>query len=248
MTTKAYFVSDIHLRSGSEKNAQVLVRFLKSLLQDESVTHLFLVGDIFDFWISDHGYFIEKFGLVVEALDKLVQRGVKVHYFEGNHDLHLERYWQRKLGVQVFTKPEYFHLDSLVVRVEHGDLTDHKDYGYRFLKCFLSTKTMKLFADHMHESVVSALGERASRISRHYTSVTKPVRLEEMLGKMHAYAEFAYDDQPYDLLISGHVHIKDDYSFERGGKEVRSINLGSWMEQPLAFLVTDQKQEFVTLV
>jgi UDP-2,3-diacylglucosamine hydrolase len=97
LSFRAYFVSDLHLKSKEERSAQIFVRFLKRLQDEQQLTHLFLLGDIFDFWVSDHSYFIEKFHPIVEEIDRITRRGIEVHYFEGNHDLHLERYWYRKL-------------------------------------------------------------------------------------------------------------------------------------------------------
>ena len=93
---KAWFISDIHLKNEQESNSEKLLLFLHSLENGQrQASHLFLVGDIFDLWIHNHSYFIEKFPKIVNAIRVVVKKGIEVHYFEGNHDLYLKKYWQR---------------------------------------------------------------------------------------------------------------------------------------------------------
>jgi UDP-2,3-diacylglucosamine hydrolase len=248
LSFRAYFVSDLHLKSKDERSAQIFVRFLRRLQEDDQLTHLFLLGDIFDFWISDHGYFIEKFHLIVEEIDRLSRSGIEVHYFEGNHDLHLERYWHRKLGVKVHNQAQYFMLGNKTLRLEHGDLINPDDRGYLFLKSMLNTSAVKVFADHMHESFVAKLGEYSSQMSRHYTSYNKFISEEKQKELHRAHARRAYSEKPFDLIISGHIHVRDDESFLVDDKSVRAVNLGTWLKQPCAFILTDTSSEFQTLV
>ena len=117
---KAYFVSDIHLKSDQEKNAKIFLDLLLKI-QNENATDLFLVGDIFDLWIGNKKYFIQKFDSIVKAIQSLVQSGVQVHYFEGNHDLYLKSFWENKIGVKFYSKANYFKLNFFKVIVGHGD-------------------------------------------------------------------------------------------------------------------------------
>lgn len=249
MSFRAYFVSDLHLKSDKEQSAQIFVRFLNRICEDSQTTHLFLVGDIFDFWVSDHTYFIEKFSSVVSGIDRVVQKGIEVHYFEGNHDLHLERYWQRKMGIKVHQGPEYFQIENTIIRVEHGDLIDPDDKGYLFLKSVLQTKAMKYFSDHANEKLISLIGEKASQASRKYTTETKTISEDRMRKKHRDHANKVYKKKPYDLLVSGHIHLKDDYVFQTSNEnESRAVNLGTWLKEPLMFLCTEKGAEFQILV
>ena len=136
---RAWFLSDIHIRTENESNSEKLLLFLHSLENEKNkATHLFLVGDIFDLWIYDHSYFVEKFPKIVNAIRVIVQKGIEVHYFEGNHDLYLKRFWQQEVGVKVHDGPVFFNLGSKKFRVEHGDLMNPDDRGYFFLKSILS--------------------------------------------------------------------------------------------------------------
>ena len=241
--TRAWFVSDIHIADMQDEKAGIFLAFLSSLGRDRECTHLFLVGDIFDLWVGDHSYFVKKFEPLVKEIKRLVSEGVEVHYFEGNHDLHLSRFFSGKLGVVVHAGPEYFELGETMVRVEHGDQSDPEDRGYRFLRWFLRTPPLKLLSYHLPGSVVNAIGERASAKSRTYTSESKTIDEVTARRKLHKHAERAYAEMPFDLLINGHVHIRDDHKTEN----YRAINLGTWLVEPGALCLSQGASDWNSL-
>lgn len=245
---RAYFVSDIHLKTMHERNSQLLLRFFHSLATNESSatprpTHVFLVGDIFDLWISSHRYFVDRFAPLVAAIRELITAGIEVHFFEGNHDLYLKEFWQDELGVHVHADAAYFNLDGTIVRVEHGDLINPDDNGYLFLRAALRTAPLRFLARHLPASAVNAIGERASRASRQYTSTAKGLADERSIALIRAHARRAYQEKPFDLLITGHVHVRDDYGFSMDGRSVRSVNLGSWFDGARFFAWADTDGE-----
>ncbi len=219
-----------------EPSSQKLLGFLRSLQNGErEASHLFLLGDIFDLWIADHNYFAQKFAPIVHELSQIVKSSVQVYYFEGNHDLHLKKFWQEEHGIKVFTDKEYISLGSYQVRIEHGDFINPDDKAYLRLRAFLRSKFMHFLSYNLPGKLVALLGEKSSEASRKRSSVVRKSK-EELLRKMiRTYAEKSHKIDPhFDLLITGHMHVKDDYSFNSNGKEIRSINLGSWLDEPMA--------------
>ncbi len=235
---KAYFLSDIHLQSIEEPNAKRLLSFLQSLNSPEDITHLFLLGDIFDLWIADHFYFIQKFVDVSSEFKRLKELGVEIHYFEGNHDLYLEHYFGQELQIQIHTKPEYFQLGRFRVRVEHGDQMDPADRGYRFLRWLLRSRVMTWLAPRLPSRLIVWLGERMSGASRKYTSSLKTISSEQAMEVIRLHALRSFVERPFDFLICGHVHVNFDYILPESD-EARVLNLGSWHERPRAALLSD---------
>jgi UDP-2,3-diacylglucosamine hydrolase len=246
VSVKAWFLSDLHLRSEDESNSEKLLLFLHSLENKQrEATHLFLVGDIFDLWISDHLYFVDKFQKIVNAIKVLVTLGIEVHYFEGNHDLYLRKFWQQDVGVKVHDGPEFFNIGSHVVRVEHGDLMNPDDKGYLFLKRVLQNPITRFIAHNLPGPGVSWIGERASRASRQYTSNQKALHDEQVKGFMHRYAEEQVKERSFDFMITGHTHLRDVYEFSNQGDQVFFINLGSWFEEQRVLLMDESNYKFI---
>jgi UDP-2,3-diacylglucosamine hydrolase len=237
-----YFVSDLHISDMQEQKAQVLLRFLVSLKSDDT---LFLNGDVFDLWLGGHSYFTEKFKPLVDQLRNFIRSGGKVHYFEGNHDLHLRNFWQGEVGAKVYEGPEIFMFEDTVIRVEHGDQMDPEDKGYIFLRWFLRTWPLKFIILHLPGFLVAAIGRWASKASRTYTDGKRDeARISEVI---HTHAQKVYEERPFDALITGHVHLRDEFHFQRDGKIIKSFNLGCWDEKPSVLGFTNNEWSWLTL-
>lgn len=250
----AWFVSDIHLKDINERSGILLLRFLRSLSRGERpVTHLFLLGDIFDLWVGESDYFYRRFQPIVNELTELRRQGVEIHYFEGNHDLHMSRFWEGALGIPCWTEAKYFQLGQKILRLEHGDLINLEDQAYLKYRGFVRHPVMEKVAYLLPGPVLGALGDWASRTSRKYSSVDRAAREEQLRQMIRHHAFRSFKEKPFDAVISGHMHITDDFEFEmqdlKTGQSrwVRSLNLGSWFEGPKALSLQDSIFEWVEL-
>ncbi len=64
---RAVFFSDAHLRSGDDEGCGLLLSFLRSSPRERD--HLFIVGDLFDFWFSRGGVVYPGFQPVIDELE-----------------------------------------------------------------------------------------------------------------------------------------------------------------------------------
>jgi UDP-2,3-diacylglucosamine hydrolase len=245
---RAFFISDLHLKDMKQRNSQKLLRFLlwleAEIPSQNPPSHLFLVGDIFDLWIGSHQFFVDRFKPIVDQLRRLHTFGIVIHYFEGNHDLYLKSFWQDRIGIKVHGKAENFRLGSFQVRVEHGDLINPDDKGYLFLYRLLRSKPMPWLAKNLPSAMIEAIGLRASRASRNYTSNSKSLKQEKIrsLIRQHAFKESALEK--FDFLVTGHVHVQDDQTLRVANHIFRSINLGAWFEKQECFVISQKEAQF----
>ncbi|MBX3032545.1 MAG: UDP-2,3-diacylglucosamine diphosphatase [Bdellovibrionaceae bacterium] len=234
------FLSDLHLTSLQGRNGETLLRFLSSLEALPSPPErIFLLGDIFDLWVSKHRVFVERYRPMLDSLARLRERGSKILYFEGNHDMHLAPYWEKQLGAEVHVGPALFEVGGLRIRCEHGDEINHEDFWYLLMRSILRHPVLEMTAHFLPGRFWDGLGQRWSRKSRRRSTRPRPDRDENIRRMIRAHAEKVWEEDPFDAIISGHMHVRDDWSFERAGKTVRAINLGSWhREAPV--LILDQ--------
>ncbi len=243
----AVFVSDIHIASPDGERCSRFIDFLDGLHRDADVSELYLLGDIFDLWVADHDYFIERYSAVIERLCALDKRGVKIAYFEGNHDLYLRHYWEHELGFAVYGGPAYLEVGGRTLRLEHGDEMNPDDKGYRFLRWFLRTPPVHFLCRRLPGWLVAKIGDRASAASRQYSSNGSGSATDEVIDMIRTHARVAFRERPFDILIGGHVHTRDDCELEVDGKRFRSVNLGTWLDAPCAFRVDGPEACFVEL-
>lgn len=231
----------------NERNGNTLLRFLFELNKNPKENRLFLLGDIFDGWVSDGSAFVGQFQLLVDEVTKLKQNGGEVFYFEGNHDVHIDRFWSRLHGIEVFDKMQYLQLDGLTARMEHGDYINPEDEAYFKYLSIIRHPIVEMIG-HMMPSrfwywIIAKQSLKSRKKSSRYT-VDNAERIRNMI---RVYAQKAYKEKPFDILITGHMHVFDDYTFEAGGKFVRSINLGTWLEKPRVLKIQNQQIEIIDL-
>lgn len=244
----AWFVSDIHLKDLEERNGQVLLRFLHSLSTGQRpATHLFLLGDIFDVWVGDHGFYRRRFRAFIEAIEKLKAKGIIVEYFEGNHDVHVKRFWQGKLGIPCWTDERFVNLEGLILRLEHGDLINPLDEKYLKYREFIRRPWMEVVAQMLPGRGFHAIADYASRRSRHRSHGFRISRANELREMIRRYAQDTFQKTPFDAIVTGHMHVRDDFKFSVGGRTARSLNLGSWFEEPTALHLFGREFKWVTL-
>lgn len=247
---EAWFISDIHLKSLEERNGQILLRFLHSLRdKDPYRTQLFMLGDIFDLWVGGHDYFGRKFQSLMDAIREQTARGMKVTFIEGNHDVHVENYFEKKLGVEVFVEAQYRQIDGLQLRLEHGDLINLEDEAYLRYRRIIRNPYIKPLGEILPGQFWDYLGERASKKSRARSSDYRKINEEKLVELIRQHAVKVYEqDKPFDVIISGHMHVLDDHQMMVKEKQIRSINLGSWLEDEVkALRLSDGAFEWITL-
>jgi len=104
------FIADAHLRSPEDENYRKLLLFLAGLRGTTDT--LFIMGDLFEFWIGyRHPPFTHYFP-VLEQLRRLTESGTRIIYFEGNHDFHMGPFFKETLQARVYRGPAIIDLDG----------------------------------------------------------------------------------------------------------------------------------------
>lgn len=244
---KSWFISDIHLKDVHERNGNTLLRFLFYLNQKPKEHRLFLLGDIFDAWVSDGQAFVAHYKIIIDEIVKLKKAGTEVFYFEGNHDIHIDVYWTRKFDIPVIENAQYFNLDGLTLRLEHGDFINPIDKAYHQYRKFIQQPWVEFFAHHLSSHFWKWLTEKYSQKSRKKTSRYAAENSEKIIKLIRAYAEAKYQEKAFDLIVTGHMHIFDDYEISLAGHTIRSVNLGTWLEKPRVLKIENKKIEIIDL-
>jgi UDP-2,3-diacylglucosamine hydrolase len=242
-----WFVSDLHLNDVFERNGVTLLRFLFELNKNPQKHQLFLVGDIFDVWVSDGSVFVNKFQLIIDELVKLKKGGGKVFYFEGNHDVHIDKFWTKKFGIEVYDEPHTFNLNGLKVKVEHGDYINPDDAAYLKYLSIIKHPFVEFLGHVLPSYFWSYIANKQSKKSRKKTSRYAVDNAENLKKLIRAHAERSHSQENFDLIVTGHMHVFDDYQFLKNNKSVRSINLGTWLDKPRALKISENKIEVIEL-
>lgn len=244
---QAWFISDLHLKDLNERNSIILLRFLHSLADNPKATHLFLLGDIFDLWVGGSDVFQKKFQNIVDEIVALKKKGLEVVYFEGNHDVHVKNFWENKFSIPVWTSAQIYQLGPYKVHLEHGDLMNPEDLAYLRYRSIIRQPLIAPLADLIPGKFLNEAGNFASRLSRKKSHVRRQNQQERIRKTIHTYADQAFAKDPFDYMITGHMHVRDEYQVGSAEKKGLSINLGSWFEETLALRLDESGHHWVSL-
>lgn len=230
-----YFISDIHLGAPSTKESQArerrLVRFLNSV-ESECKT-LYIVGDLFDYWFEYKHVVPKGHTRLLGTLAQMVDRGMNLHVFTGNHDLWMQGYLSDELGATVHLEPLKVNLGGKRFYIAHGDGLGPGDLRYKFIKRIFTNPYCIWLYKRLHPNFGVGFAARMSRLSR--TSQSNEDR--DFLGdreRQLLHSKAMLKDEWFDYFIYGHRHHLKDIvikTTENGPtkKNCRYVVLGDWI-------------------
>ncbi|MBQ3751137.1 MAG: UDP-2,3-diacylglucosamine diphosphatase [Bacteroidales bacterium] len=238
------FISDAHLRTPEDEDSKQRETKLIQLLESRKgqFQHLFLLGDIFDFWfeygdVAPKGYF-RLFNLLYE----LNESGVKIYYFTGNHDMWVQDYFTQQFDCQVFYNQQAFVLNGKRCLVGHGDGLGGKQRRYNFIKRVFGYKPNRVLYSMLHP-------RHAFAIARHFSARSRASHKPEVLTFKNEeefqvqYARQILEQEHVDFFIYAHRHIPVTYPL---GENSCYFNTGDWLTN-FSYVVYDADAPAPTL-
>ncbi len=215
---KIYFISDAHLSLGCDPNERLLAKFLNKI-KDE-VSHLYIIGDLFDFWFEYRYAIPAAYLKTISALLNLTESGIKVVYLPGNHDFWMGDYLERQTGIILADEHLDIEHQGKKIHLTHGDGLAYGDNGYRILKKIFRFKLNIWLYKLLPVDLAYKLALKTSGASREYTSAK-----DKDLKGYHDYAE-AKIKAGFDAVVMGHTHVPEMKKIHGG----LYINTGDWIE------------------
>ena len=225
-----YLASDFHLgvdarHTSREREARIVAWLDEAFRRDAEA--FYLVGDLFEFWfewkrVVPRGY-VRFLGKLAEICDA----GIPVHVFTGNHDMWLEDYLVKEVGVVLHHRPVTVEHYGYRMLIGHGDGLGPGDTGYKLLKRLFRARWARWCYGRLHPNFAMGLAYYFSGQSRS----TQPPEAE-FLGPdrewLVAYSERKLARRPeLDYLVFGHRHLPIDHLLSNGRS--RYVNLGEWL-------------------
>lgn len=225
---RVYFASDFHLGvpnpTASREREKHIVRWLDAASKDAA--HIFLVGDIFDFWFEYKEVIPKGYTRLLGKLAELRDKGIDISVFIGNHDMWMDGYFKDELDIPVHYEPKTYNIGGKRFYIGHGDGLGPGDHGYKMLKKVFRNPVCRALFSLIHPSWGIGLANYFSRKSRAATGM----ELEKFLGEenewLAIYSKEILQQSHFDYFIFGHRHLPLDLQV---GPDSRYINLGDWL-------------------
>lgn len=223
-----YFASDFHLGvpAGEQSKAREkrVIDWLTSI--EDTAQEIYLVGDIFDFWFEYKHAIPKGFVRFQGKIAALVDKGIKIYFFTGNHDMWMFDYFEKELGVSIIRQPIERSWNNQSFLIGHGDGLGPGDKTYKLLKRVFAARWSQWCFARLHPNFGIGLANYFSRKSRAATGDSDSKFNGNENEWLYLYCKEQLEKQHYDYFIFGHRHLPLDIQLNENS---RYLNLGEWI-------------------
>ncbi|OHX68297.1 UDP-2,3-diacylglucosamine diphosphatase [Flammeovirga pacifica] len=245
MSKKIYFASDFHFGTPSYESSlereKKVCRWLDMVAEDAE--HIYLLGDLFDFWF-EYRFAVPKGFLRFQGkLAELRDKGVNITFFTGNHDMWMFDYFPKELGVEIIREPIDVEWWGKKFHIGHGDGLGPGDYTYKLIKKVFANPVCQWLFGFLHPTIGMGIAQTWSKQSR----AAGAEKDHEYNGKENEwiwlYCQEKQKEEYRDYYIFGHRHLYLELDVDNGGKY---INTGEWLSQYKYATFDGEKVELLT--
>ena len=226
---RSIFLSDIHLGTRACQAERLL-----SFLRCYESQHLYLVGDIVDFWAMSRGiHWSQHQNTFIQKVLKRARHGTRVIFVPGNHDEVLREYVGTSFGDIELVK-EHVHVaaDGRRYAVLHGDEFDQVTRHHRWV-AVLGDVAYNLL---VRLNTWLSLARRTLGISGYWSLAGYAKRkVKSAIGFIYDFEDSvmrAVRGRGLDGVICGHIHS----AAVRDIDGLTYINCGDWVDSCTAIV------------
>lgn len=218
------FISDLHLCQSRPKISELFFDFLKNTAPQAEA--LYILGDLFEYWIGDDDVDDGLNGKVVKALAALADSGTKTHFMHGNRDFLIGKRFANLAKLTLLPDPTLIDLYGKRTLLMHGDTlcTDDIDYQ-RF-------RTQVRGEDWQMTFLAKPLDVRRTevetmRAGSEKAKQAKPIEIMDVAENAVVELLRRHD---WPALIHGHTHRRACHDLEWNGYRTQRWVLPDWYE------------------
>lgn len=225
------FVSDAHFTGRDSEEMEAFLKFLDS--EKGRIDHLVILGDLFEFFFgfkisssTKEPSFFTEYLPVFERLQRLYRQGVRIKYFEGNHDFFLHSFFSEQLGmeVEVYSDGYEERLEGKRTFIAHGDLSNPKQWKYRAFRRILKNRWTYHLIYITDPRLSRRIAQKLSEMSyqKYHVDVDS--------NPPPAFKAFAHQKflEGFEIVILGHSHFPEEVEEWVDGRRCLYFNVGDW--------------------
>lgn len=213
--SRTLFLSDVHLHPGDPVRQEKFVSFLS---RQTEVGAIYLLGDLFDYWIGPRHLDLPDYRVTLEGLRRLTGRGVRIGFIPGNRDYLVEQRFHRETGVDLLGEESVCELGGRRVHLSHGDFLFNKNPKYTAYRRLMRFRMLRAAYMALPSGVGSgiALGFRKVSVRTTPYVAWSDEELLSRAGRLF--------DRGMDVVVCGHIHLPRH--LRRDGREL--FVMGDW--------------------
>ena len=239
---KTWFISDLHLDPSRPDLFKLFDEFIDSIT--EKAETLYILGDLFEFWIGDDIIDLpmgKPYLPVLNKLRALSNSGVELYFIHGNRDFLLQSKFIDYIGAKLLPDYKVIDLYGAPTLIMHGDTLCTDDKSYQRMRFFFRMKLVqKLY-------LLSSLESRKRKLQRvqEYSATAKKEKHTMIMDVNQKAVEKVMRKANVTQLIHGHTHRAAIHDFLINDEPVKRIVLGDWKDKACYFSCDNSGFEFI---
>ena len=226
MGKKLIFLGDVHLAPWHPARAETFFTFIAH--HREQAAAIYIVGDLFDFWVGARQCRRPEWAAFLERLGDLVRDGPPVRVLGGNRDYLLDPPSLEPYGLESVGMEHRFEHDGLRFALVHGHMRFPNRWSSGLFLRFIEGGFMRFTAHTVPFSIAFFVADRLRRYRRWVNR--RKTRDDARRYDPAAFAPF-FDDGCH-VVICGHNHWAKDYTDQLARPGRRLLALGEWLSAP----------------
>ncbi|MDA0237727.1 MAG: UDP-2,3-diacylglucosamine diphosphatase [Proteobacteria bacterium] len=198
--TNFIFISDLHLSALATEKTNIFLRLLERYATPAN--HLFILGDLFDYWVGDDDINNPLFSTVVPALRDMTNTGAKLSIMRGNRDFLIGEQLAKLTRGEILSDPYLIEIHGEKTLLSHGDqwCTDDKEY-----QAIRSVIRSKQWIDDVLKLPINERNKRAENY-REKSEASKRNKAAEIMDVSIESVKEAFEMYNCRRIIHGHTH------------------------------------------
>ena len=219
------FISDLHLCGVRPAITGLFLDFLRRRARTSDA--LYILGDLFEYWIGDEAVEQEEFRSIIRGLRELTASGTPVFVMHGNRDFLMGNDFEKTTGSRLLKDPAHIDLYGAPTLLMHGDSLCTDDTEYMTFRAKVRSPAWQ------KEFLGKSIAER-DRIVRDFREISKSstaAKKPEIMDVNQKAVESVMREHRVQRLIHGHTHRPKEHVFNLDDRPARRMVLGDWYEQ-----------------
>lgn len=218
------FISDLHLAPERPQITEQFLRFTRTTAAGADA--LYILGDLFEYWVGDDDLEDPLNGIVSGALSALADNGTKVFLMRGNRDVLLGSDFAARCRATLLDDPVPVNLYGMPTLLSHGDALCTDDVDYQRFRAYArdpgnQTKFLAQSLEARREQM---------RSMRAQSEASKQQKTEAIMDVAPAAVEALLRQHGYPRLIHGHTHRPARHLHTVDGHSCERWVLNDWYD------------------
>ena len=219
------FVSDLHLAPERPQINQVFFAFTRDTAPQADA--LYILGDLFEYWVGDDDLGDPFNTAIADALRELSGTGTALYFMHGNRDVLVGPAFVARCGARLLADPTLLDLYGTRTLVMHGDTLCTGDVDYQKFRVYAHDpeNQRKFLAQSLPARRQQMLGMRAQ------SEKSKLAKPADIMDVTPAAVEQALRRHGYPRLIHGHTHRPARHDHVVDGHHCERWVLNDWYKR-----------------